>query len=417
MRLLTDWLALLEQRHPSAIELGLARVAAVWQRLKTGPLARQTIVVGGTNGKGSTVAMLDAIARTHGLRVGCYTSPHLLRFNERIALDGMPVSDAALVAAFERVELALQGVSLTYFEFTTLAAFLILGEAHLDLAVLEVGLGGRLDAVNLIDADASIVTSIDLDHQAWLGPTVEDIGWEKAHIYRRDRPAICGARHPPERLRAHSSSIGAQWAGIDEAFSVTLHDQRFDYSDQDGTFAALALPALRAPVQLNNAACALFALRSLGIDMRPALISHALSRLHLAGRLQRLPYEVETYVDVAHNAQAARELARWLQLNPIHGKTHAVFACLEDKDLDAILAPLHHCFASFALVQLNGPRARGVDEIAAALRKHNPSLPVWCFNHVQDALRDCQQRCTSADRVIAFGSFLIAQQALTNLKD
>jgi|GEM_PF-30382 len=410
---LNDWLSLLERRHPQAIELGLDRVAQVWARLKIGAIAHRVITVGGTNGKGSTVALIEAIAREHGARVACYTSPHILRFNERIALDGRPVDDQTLIRAFEQVDAALAGVSLSYFEFTTLAALIILSEAKLDLAVLEVGLGGRLDAVNLIDADAAVITSVDLDHQAWLGPTIEDIGWEKAHIFRAATPAICGLAALPLRLRAHAAQIGARLECLGREFVANVDGNKFSYSDLQGTLSNLALPALRAPVQLANAACAIRALRAIGYLLESALVSAALKKVKLRARLEQIRAPISTFVDVAHNAEAARSLAAWLATSPIAGRNHAIFACLEDKDLDAIVQPLLAHFASWSIVQLEGPRARDASEISAHIRKHAGAAPVLIYDNVAGAMSALATNADSSDRIIAFGSFLLAEQALS----
>jgi dihydrofolate synthase / folylpolyglutamate synthase len=403
---LTDWLALLEQRHPTVIDLGLERVGAVWCRLGQPPLATHVVSVGGTNGKGSTVALIDTIARRHGRRVGAYTSPHLLRFNERIAIDGMPVDDARLLGAFATVEAARGATSLTFFEFTTLAAFVIFAEAELDLVVLEVGLGGRLDAVNLIDADVSIVTTVDLDHQAYLGPDVDSIGWEKAHIFRGRRPALCGMPNPPARLRAHAMQISARLECVE-------HDFAFDgarYRDEAGSLESLRSPALEASVQRTNAALALRALRAMGATLNPDLINAAFANVRIRGRLERVQARPALWVDVAHNAQAARSLATWLgrDLQP----TVAIFACLADKDLEAIVEPLIAHIDEWAIVELHGPRARPADDIATAIKRLKPGVTVATYPTVVVAWQALSQRPAPPSRTIAFGSFLLAEQAL-----
>jgi len=415
---LAAWLKVLSERHAQTIELGLERVAEVWTRLERPTVARRVIIVGGTNGKGSTVHMLDSVARAHGLRVGAYTSPHIRAFNERIALDGHSVSDAQLVDAFERVDAALGDTSLTYFEFTTLAAMLIFSDAALDLAVLEVGLGGRLDAVNLLDAHASIVTTVDLDHLEYLGPTIEHVGWEKAHIFRPRRAAICGMSDPPLRLVNYARSIGADLQCLGAAFRAERSGDAWQFQDALGELAALPLPALRAPEQLANAACALRALRAVGITIAHPLLADSLRSLKLAGRMTLLKSEPEMWVDVAHNPQAARSLAQWLHNNPNGHANHAVFACLTDKDARGIFEPLLEHFASVNVVQLEGPRARAAPELAAmieqlAVEQLTYPLPVATYASVPAAFTAIEARCDPRDRIIAFGSFLIAEQAFS----
>ncbi len=421
MQTSAQWLAILESRHPTAIDMGLDRVRAVWEALGAPRPAPVCVVVGGTNGKGSTVAMLAAIYRAAGYRVGTYTSPHIHRYHERVAVDGEPIPDPALVAAFERVEAARGAVSLTYFEFGTLAAFVHLAGAGLDVAMLEIGLGGRLDAVNLIDGDASILTSVDLDHQAYLGDTREQIGWEKAHIFRAGKPAVIGEPHVPATVLAVAGQVGAEVFAVGREFWAEVEGEGWRFgvgSDASsarsserrvalGAFALapLPLPALRAPCQLRNAACAVMTTQLLRgrLPVTHEAIASGLINVKLAGRLQRLDRVVETWADVAHNPESARTLAAWLATQPAR-TTIAVFAALADKDLAGIALPLQSAFAHWITVELRpDPRAVGAEELA--LRLQNLGIAATPAANADAALEQADRLARADGRIVIFGSF------------
>ncbi len=330
---LADWLAWLELQHPKSIDLGLERVGLVADRLRLRELGCPVITVGGTNGKGSTVATLVSLGLAAGLRVGSYTSPHLLHFNERICLDGQPVADALIVQALEAVDGVREGVSLTYFEFTTLAAFWIFQQAGLGLAVLEVGLGGRLDAVNLVDADVAVVTSIGLDHTDWLGPDRDSIGREKAGIYRAQRPAICGDREPPASLLAVARDKGSRLLCKGQDYDFEAGDAAWTYRDTEGELRGLPLPG----VALDNAATALAAWRAAGLPAEAAVLATGLAQAKLSGRLERVGQAPEILLDVAHNPHGAAFLMRQLPPAQPGQRTLAVFAMLADKDAGGVL--------------------------------------------------------------------------------
>ncbi|HUJ00644.1 MAG TPA: folylpolyglutamate synthase/dihydrofolate synthase family protein, partial [Usitatibacter sp.] len=321
MRSLTDWLAYISAQHPSTIAMGLERVREVLDRMGL-PLASPgipakagirpcVITVGGTNGKGSTCAMLERILLEAGYRVGTYTSPHILRYNERVRLQGEDADDAALERSFERVEAARGATPLTYFEFGTLAALSVFAEARLDAMVLEVGLGGRLDAVNVVDADCAIVVSVDVDHVELLGGDRESIGFEKAGIFRAGRPAIFGDLHPPARLVEHARAIGADLQVLGRDFRVEAHPGQWDFVGRRGARHALPIPALRGRWQLNNAAAAIAALDELAARLPVSVgeLKRGLANVRLPGRLQSLPGRPQVVLDVAHNPHAARALA------------------------------------------------------------------------------------------------------------
>ena len=413
---LEEWLDHQERLHPSAIALGLERVRAVWERLgapRGGPIV---IVVGGTNGKGSTVAFLEAILAASCLRVGAYTSPHLLRYNERVRIAGAQVDDATLIAAFERIELAREDTPLTYFEFGTLAALLAFAATPLDVVLLEVGLGGRLDAVNIVDADAAIVTTIDVDHAELLGTDRESIGFEKAGIFRRGRPAIVGERQPPAALLEHAESLGARLdrAGID--FAHREAPAGWTWIHRDGTRHDLPETRLDAPSQRDNASAALAALHALRAQLavRDDAIVEGIATATLPGRLQRLRFAPELVVDVGHNPQAARELGEWLDRHPVPGRSHAVFAALGDKDIAGIVVPLAARFDAWHLAGLAAESPRGTDAAVLATRAGEALAGriAGLHENVADALAAALAHAGAGDRVLAFGSFLTVAAVL-----
>jgi dihydrofolate synthase/folylpolyglutamate synthase len=418
-RSLAEWLEYQQRVHPRSIELGLERVGAVWRRLGAPAAAPLVISVGGTNGKGSTVALLESMLAAQGRRVGCYTSPHLLRYNERVRVDAVEADDASLVDAFERIEHARAQTPLTYFEFGTLAALWIFAHSALDVALLEVGLGGRLDAVNIVDADAAIVTTIDLDHQDWLGNDRDAIGREKAGIFRAGRPAIIGAADAPVGLLDAAAAIGARRirAGIDYRVDVRSDGWRWSADD---TVLELPLPALVAPCQVDNAAAAIAALHSLRdrLGWNPQALARGVGTARLAARLQRfaVPGRADVIVDVAHNPQAARVLAEWVAAEPEGGRTFAVFGALDDKDVAGIVAPLRNRIDAWLFAGLERLTPRGLD--AARLRQRagtDPPLEGVACADPAAALRHALAQSAPGDRVLAFGSFYVAAAALEYL--
>lgn len=399
-RSLTDWLVWLEQQHPRAIDLGLERVGQVADRLGLRHPGCPVITVGGTNGKGSTVATLVSICRAASLRTGSYTSPHLLRFNERICLDGEPVADAPLVAAFERIEAARGEVSLTYFEFTTLAAFLLFREAGLDVLVLEVGLGGRLDAVNLVDADVAVVTSIGLDHTEYLGDTRELIAIEKAGIFRPGRPAICGDLDPPATLPEAAARIGAPLSrrGIDYDFAPAAGGWTWRGAGRE--LRDLPLPALA----LENAATALAALFAAPLAVPEAAVREGLRRAALAGRLQPVAQAPLVLLDVAHNPHGATFLMRQLPPARDGQRTLAVFAMLADKDAAGVMEACLGRIDAWHVATLAVPRGQKAGVLADMLRDRGCNV-AGTYGSVSAALAAARQQALPTDRILVFGSF------------
>lgn len=403
---LEDWLSRLERLHPSTIELGLDRVRRVKDALGLDP-AFPLILVGGTNGKGSTCAYLEAILGAAGYKTGLYTSPHLLRYNERVRIAGRQASDAELVAAFEKIDVARGDTSLTYFEFGTLGAMAQFIDAGVDVAILEVGLGGRLDAVNVFDAEAAIVTSVDLDHMDYLGDTREQIGFEKAGIYRSGHPAICADPAPPTSLLEHARQIGADLRCVERDFSAQRAGDQWTYRGQAISWQALPLPAMAGACQLRNAAAALAALEAVRarLPVSEAAIRQGLAEARVAGRFQRIARAPDVILDVAHNPEAARALAATLREQPVAGRTLAVVGMLADKDAAGVFAALQGEIDAWWTCTPDSPRAQEAAVLAATLRAHAGSAPVSVQADVNTALAEAQSAAREGDRILVFGSF------------
>jgi dihydrofolate synthase / folylpolyglutamate synthase len=411
---LAEWLAYLETLHPKAIALGLDRVKAVYARLAIGPEC-PVLIVGGTNGKGSTATFIERMLDAGGYRAGLYTSPHLLAYNERVRIGGTLASDAELCTAFEAVEEVRGDTPLTYFEFGTLAALWLFARARLDGWVLEVGLGGRLDAVNVVDPDVAIVTTIAVDHTDYLGPTREDIGREKAGIFRGDRIAICADRDPPASLVEHARAIGASLLTLGSDFGYAVEGAQWRYNGPGGARYGLPYPALRGSYQLANAAAALTALDALHdrLPVGMGAVRHALVGIELPGRFQVLPGRPVTVLDVAHNPQAARAFADNLGAMGFHPRTLAVFGIMADKDIDAVIAALRPRVDHWLVATLPPPRGARASRLADRLA-HAGAAPeaIDTFDDVSDAYASARGVATEADRIIVFGSFLTVAAAL-----
>jgi dihydrofolate synthase/folylpolyglutamate synthase len=453
-RTLQEWLDYIERQHPKSIEMGLERTRETAHRLSLGKPATHVITVGGTNGKGSTVAFVEAIARAAGLKVGTYTSPHLLRYNERVRIDGREASDEELVAAFEAVEAArlrpspaergagvrvrrsgdspdvgqkpsppnppLEGegsdVPLTYFEFGTLAALWLFQQSNLDIAVLEVGLGGRLDAVNIIDPDVAVITTVDIDHIDWLGNDRESIGFEKAGIARAWKPLVLGERDSPSSVLRHAYAIGANAVRLGSDFIHEPVDESHWRWRDAGFEVELPNPKLSAPVQRANAATAIAALRALDIELPTSALAAGVATATLPGRLQRFDlHGTPVIVDVGHNPQAARELSAWLQAEPVPGRTFAVFAALADKDVQGVVAALEGEVSDWFLAGLESVGARGqsADELAAKVG--DAAAAGSRHADVHAALHTARAQARAGDRILVFGSFHTVAEALSIL--
>lgn len=409
---LSDWLSWQDTLHPSVIDLGLERLNRTLLRLGWRRPQCPVITVGGTNGKGSSVALLSRILKEAGYRVGAFTSPHLLRYNERIVLDGVEVSDASLLAAFERIDAARGADTLTFFEFNALAAFLVFETAGLDAIVLEVGLGGRLDAVNAIDADVALVTSIALDHCDWLGPDVESISREKAGIFRAGRPAVFGALDMPHSIAQVAKEVGARLLRAGHDFSHVETGERWAWRGVTQTLEDLPAPALAGAVQFDNAAAVLAVLESLSarLPVDRAAVVRGLRNVRLAGRFQAFHTDVEWIVDVAHNPAAARVLASILKAGE-GARTFAVCGILGDKDIEGIAAELRDSFTQWIVVKPASVRA--IDEKILAGRLHSCGAAVAAI--AATVAEGCEAALALArpgDRIVVFGSFLTVAPAL-----
>ena len=419
--MLAAWLERIERLHPRQIELGLERVRLVAERMGL-RIEAISIIVGGTNGKGSTCAMLESILLAAGYRVGCYTSPHLMHFNERARINGEAASDEQLIEQFEAVEAARGDSSLTWFEFTTLAILRLFERSSLDVLVLEVGMGGRLDAVNIVDADCSIVTCIDIDHAEFLGDTREAIGFEKAHIYRPGRPAICTDPVPPQSLIDHASSIGADLWCFGQDFNYSGDRQQWSYGGRSQRRNSLAYPALRGANQLLNASGVLAALEALRarLPVSAQAIRQGLASVELPGRFQVLAGRPAVVLDVGHNPHAAAHLAANLDNMGFFPYTFAVFGMLADKDIDATISHLRSRVDHWLCVDLSGPRGSSAAELAARLRKAgvipgegvDAERTISCFASPREAFAAAQERAGENDRIVVFGSFLTVADVL-----
>jgi dihydrofolate synthase / folylpolyglutamate synthase len=418
---LNAWLERIERLHAKPIDLGLERVREVADRMGL-RLAMPAVVVAGTNGKGSTCAMLDAILRAAGYRVGLYTSPHLLSFNERCRVDGVNAADSELVEQFEAVEAARGTTSLTYFEFTTLAILRLFSRAALDAVVLEVGLGGRLDAVNIIDADVSIVTSVDMDHMDYLGTTREAIGFEKAHVYRAGRPAICSDPAPPHSLLAWAEQLGADLWLFGRDFNYQGDRQQWAYAGRRVRRAGLPYPALRGANQLLNAAGALAALEALAdrLPVSQQAVRQGLLTVELPARFQVLPGRPLVVLDVAHNPHAAAVLASNLDSMGYHPFTHAVFGMLRDKDIAGVIDKVGDRIDHWHVAPTPGARGCDAASVAALLAERGagtgPDRSITQYSDLGAAFEGARVRAGADDRILAFGSFLTVAEVLRAIR-
>ena len=434
MRTLADWLKLQESVHPRSIDMGLERVTRVAQALDLTEPVSAVITVGGTNGKGSVAAHLEALIGAHGARVGLFTSPHLRRYNERIRVDGAEVADATLIEAFERIEAARGATTLTFFEYNTLAALMIFAARALDVAVLEVGLGGRLDATNLLAADVAVLASVGFDHRDYLGDTLELIGAEKAGIFRPDRAAVLGTSAMPASVYAAIAAAGARAVIAERDFRWQARADGWDYEGLSVALPALPPSALAGDIQFRNAATALAALESLGqgvpataqvararralAPLNAAAVAQALRRVQLPGRFQVVPGEVEWILDIAHNEPAARVLAAQLAARPLPGgaggRTFAVIGVLKDKDAAGIATALAEVIDRWIVCALPGERGGSAAQLAARLARVPQSMEL-----AASVVAGCERARAQArpgDRVVVCGSLNTVGPALEWLR-
>jgi dihydrofolate synthase/folylpolyglutamate synthase len=409
---LDAWLSWQETLHPSEIELGLDRISEVASRMGLLAPHCKVITVAGTNGKGSSLAMLDAIYRAAGYKTGLYTSPHINRYNERIRLNGSEVSDQLLCEAFEAVDQARGEVSLSYFEFGTLAALTIFNQSELDVMLLEVGLGGRLDAVNVIDADVALITAIDIDHTDWLGADRELIGREKAGIMRPDRVTVVSDPEPPTSILDYANTVHSRLVLSGRDYDFQRHENSWEWESEQLRHAALPFPALKGEFQLHNAAGVLAIVSSLNgcCPVTEQAIHQGLRTVNCPGRMTLISEHPQVILDVAHNPQSARSLANYLEQNPISGKTTAVLGMMADKDVDMALEPFRDIVTHWYLVAPACARAMPPEALAERLAQTGMSYQIC--SSVQDGIVSARQDAQNNDRIIVFGSFFTVAEAM-----
>jgi dihydrofolate synthase / folylpolyglutamate synthase len=404
---LPQWLAYIEKLHPSEIELGLSRMGKVAKDLQVINFDAQVITVAGTNGKGTTCAFLEEILLQAGYKVGVYSSPHIQRYNERLRINKQELSDQAHCDAFAAVEKTREETSLSYFEYATLGCLYLLKQAHCDYILLEVGLGGRLDATNVVESDASVITTIDIDHVDWLGNDREKIGFEKAGVFRANKPVICGEFEPPLSLQAHAETLNCQIKYAGKDFSYQIAGTQWDWSGKQ-TIKGMRLPLL--PIQ--NASTALAVIESLQVKVSPAILKDAIENASLAGRLQKISTTsvCDVYLDVAHNPQSAKYLASQLQLikanKTSQGKVHAIIGMLADKDIAGTFEQINAEIDFCNLVSLDCYRGASAQSLLESYKKSkNAQAPAICFENVNKAYETVRNKVDSSDIIIIFGSF------------
>ena len=409
---LHEWLHWQSGLHPKSIDLGLLRPMEVAGRLGQLSSPSRVVIVAGTNGKGSTVSTLEAILRSGGYRVGSYLSPHLLRYNERIRIDGQEVTDEVLVNAFAEVDEARYDTSLTFFEFGTLAAMQVFSRCDLDFLLLEVGLGGRLDAVNIYEPEVTVLTSIDIDHTEWLGDTREDIGREKAGIFRQHVPAVIGDRQPPRSVMQKAEELKAPVHLIGQHFEREIDAGRWDWIAGAVRIGNIPCPRLPGRHQVDNASAAIMASRLLDASLSPEVIRTGVHNTRLAGRYQQLSSEPNVIIDVAHNREAVESLASILDEQPVTGRTVAVFAMYRDKDIESNVEPLATLVDQWYVAGLSGARGQSAAEVKQRLTALPRASAVEVRDNVAEAYLAAKAALRTEDRLVAFGSFATAAVVL-----
>lgn len=416
---LQDWLKWQESLHPLVIDLGLERASRVFHALNPDYIKPPTITVAGTNGKGSSVAYLESIYTAQGYRVGAYTSPHILKYNERIKIDGKPVSDDIICEAFARIESVRGDTSLSYFEFGTLAALDIFHRAGVDVQLLEVGLGGRLDAVNIVDPDVALITSICIDHIEWLGGTREAIGREKAGIFRAATPAIVGDPHPPESLRQSAIERDALLYCIDKDFGYKKQATGWDWYFADRQMLQLPEPGLKGEHQYRNAAAVILAVTQMAetLPVTEASIKQGLRNVHLAGRFQLIDGEIPVLLDVGHNPQAVRTLAEYVTAVFPDRRIHAVFSMMRDKDIAGVLEIMNDVVYDWFFAPLANPRAATESIMRDIFSQSSVTNVSFGFSGFTEAFSAAKNQSQQGDLLLVFGSFFLVSECLVEFEN
>lgn len=412
---LEDWLNWQENSHPLVIDLGLERVAKVYHALNPTGSHPVTVTVGGTNGKGSCMAYLEAIYRAQGYRVGAYTSPHILKYNERIKINGKSVDDATICQAFERIENVRDNISLSYFEFGTLTALAIFAQAQLDVQLLEVGLGGRLDAVNIVEPDAAIISSIGIDHVAWLGETREAIGYEKAGIFRYGVPAIVGDANPPASLKQVATEIGAQFYVIGEHFAYQKQGNVWQWSSGAKQLINLPEPALKGEHQYRNASAVIMAINQLqhSLPVNDSAISQGLAKASLLGRFQFIEGSIPVLLDVGHNPEAVGTLVDYLTEYFPGRRVRAIFSMMKDKDIPEVLRIMKPIVYDWFFAPLANARAATETLMRDTFVQQGITQAAFGFSGFKDAFAAAKQCAVEGDLLLVFGSFFLVSEYLT----
>jgi len=419
---LLDWLNWQEGFHPRSIDLGLDRAASVFKALNPEAIKPPTIIVAGTNGKGSSIAFLEAIYRAQGYRVGTYTSPHILQYNERIKIDGEAVADEIICQAFERIDTVRNDVSLSYFEFGTLAALDIFWRSALDVQLLEVGLGGRLDAVNIIDSDVSLITSICIDHVDWLGETREAIAYEKSGIFRENVPAVIGDINPPESLSQQATKTHTPLFSINEEFNFQHTAQSWDWScsgDKQRRYVSLPPPALKGEHQFRNAASVLMAVTEMQalLPVNEHSIRQGLQAIQLKGRFQLIEGDIPVLLDVAHNPQAVTSLLQYLQSDFSDKKIHAVFAMMKDKDITGVIEIIKPVIKDWFIAPLTNSRTASESVMQACFSQSGLNDVNFGFKDFSETYAAAENNAESGDLILVFGSFFLVSEYLANAEN
>jgi len=411
---LQAWLSWQEGFHPRSIDLGLDRAAQVFAQLNPSGVKPVTLTVAGTNGKGSCIAFLEAIYKAQGYKVGTYTSPHILKYNERIKINGNPVSDALICDAFARIDAVRGDVSLSYFEFGTLAALDIFWQADLDVQLLEVGLGGRLDAVNIIDPDISIISSISIDHVNWLGETREAIAIEKAGIFRTNIPAIVGDCDPPSSLLTVAAEKKTPIETINKDFSYQKNAKDWSWKYNEVQYSHLPHPNLAGEHQFNNAALAIAAITKMQslLTVNPTSVSSGMKNVALMGRFQLISGDIPILLDVAHNPQAVRMLYAYLMEHFPDKKIHAVFSMMKDKDINTVIKVMKQCVENWFIAPLDVPRVASNRVLKTFFTENNIDNVILSDENFVETIKQVKQQAKKGDLILIFGSFFLVSKYL-----
>jgi dihydrofolate synthase/folylpolyglutamate synthase len=414
---LQEWLTWQASSHHLMIDLGLERVTKVFHDLTPDYFKPPTITVAGTNGKGSCIATLEAIYRAQGYRVGAYTSPHILSYNERIKIDGKPVADELICAAFAKIEAVRGNTSLSYFEFGTLAALELFAQTNVDVQLLEVGLGGRLDAVNIIDPDVALISSIGIDHVDWLGETREAIGWEKAGIFRTAIPAVVGDIDPPASLAQSAQQKNTQMYCIGQDFHYKKQQIGWDWFSGDRCIQ-LPNPVLKGEHQYRNAAAVIFAILSLAerLPVNDLAIQHGLANVQLSGRFQLIEDEIPVLLDVGHNPEAVKTLLDYLKTTFPKKRIHAIFSMMKDKDIASVLEIMNPVVYDWFFAPLANPRAATEDMMQRIFSQSSVARVSFGFTDFVEAYQTAKNQAQQGDLLLVFGSFLLVSDCLINLR-